>query len=418
MFDRFRSNITYPYARARIGLLSEIARLRSIGRKPVVWWEDPHDGRKIMLVALYQKGGLRPDVIRLMRAARAAGLYVLAVNTLKLSDPQAIRDLADCYIERPNFGRDFGSYRTGFLHLYARGWDRTCPRLLLLNDSIYYNEARLPQFLAEMMDSSVEALGSTENFEIEHHLGSFCLAVGAPVLRHWRFRKYWRNYRLSDVRPTVILRGEMGLTKVLKRCVSRPDQFAALYGAARFNDDLLRDDGLLDFAISNTRRSDLAHGKRATPETLVGYLRQRFTIPQYELAGAEVAIDADVTSINQRRWVTNLGEIEESLGETMTRPEQIERSLVRRSLIGLVGEIFMVGSQIHQNGAVLVNMGLPMVKLDGVYRGVYNLEDVNVIAGIMGERDGRELRRLLLERPYGGHMLFGWKRAAFERGLI
>lgn len=177
----------YPAARVIVTAQSEWQRLRTFGQKPKIHIETPYDGRRIMLLALYQKGALRPDLIRLLHAARAEGLYILAVNTLKLSDPQALRGLIDCYIERPNFGRDFGSYKTGFLHLFQRGWHKTCPRLLMLNDSVFYSEARLPKFLNDLMTSEVEVLGATENFEIEYHLGSFCIAMAGTVLQKPRF---------------------------------------------------------------------------------------------------------------------------------------------------------------------------------------------------------------------------------------
>jgi len=413
-----RNHLSYRVAQAGYLLLSERARLRARRQRTVVQAEAPYAGQKIVLLALYEKGLLRPDIVRLLQMAREAGHYVLAVNTLRLADPATVAGLIDCYIERPNFGRDFGSYRTGFMHLFARGWERDCPRLLMLNDSVYYNEERLAAFLADMMGSDIEALGSTENFEIEHHLGSFCIAMGAPVLRHALFRRFWRNYRLSDVRPAVIRRGEMGLTRALKRCVSSPEQFGALYGAARFSQAVSTDDGLLDFAVRNTRRSDLVHWRRATPATLAEYVTDRFTLDRNDLENRNVTLELQNRPADARSWVTNVTEVEGHLRDKLSDPSVFDPKVLRKAIAGLVAEIFMVGSQIHQNGVVLLRMGLPLVKLDVLYRGVFNVEDMNLACEQMSPRDGAELRQLLVTRPYGGHMLFGWKRAAFERGLI
>ena len=96
----------YPMARVIVGAQSEYQRFRSLGKTPKIHCESPYAGQPILLLALYQKGQLRPDLIRLLQAAKAQGLYVLAVNTLKLKDPGAVEGLIDCYIERPNFGRD------------------------------------------------------------------------------------------------------------------------------------------------------------------------------------------------------------------------------------------------------------------------------------------------------------------------
>jgi hypothetical protein len=113
----------------------------------------------ILLLALYEKGVLRDDIVRLIEEAKAAGLYVIGVNTLKLRDPSGLSGLLDCYIERPNFGRDFGSYRTGFLHLFERGWAKRCSRLLMANDSVFYTGDKLAKFIDDMMTSEIEVLG-------------------------------------------------------------------------------------------------------------------------------------------------------------------------------------------------------------------------------------------------------------------
>jgi hypothetical protein len=63
-------------------------------------------------------------------------------------------------------------------------------------------------------------------------------------------------------------------------------------------------------------------------------------------------------------------------------------------------------------------MGLPIIKLDGLYRGIFNVMDVNLITQQLDETEADELEDLLYARPYGGDVLVGWKRSAFMRGLI
>ena len=178
----------------------EIRRIR-LGRKmpETVLFETEYAGQPILLLALYERGNLRQDIMGLLAAAKDAGLYVLAVNTLKVSDPDGFRDKVDCYIERVNYGRDFGSYKTGFLHLFAKGWQKSCPRLLMVNDSVFYTQERAPKFLDDMFSSPVQVLGATENYEIEYHLGSFCIAMANKVLNAPAFATFWRQYRLTMI---------------------------------------------------------------------------------------------------------------------------------------------------------------------------------------------------------------------------
>ncbi|WP_146161955.1 hypothetical protein [Pseudogemmobacter blasticus] len=412
----------YPAARTVVTAQSLRMWLKTLGQRPRVHHETAYDGRPILLLALYEKGGLRPDVTRLLRAARGQGLYVLAVNTLRLTDPAATRDLIDCYIERPNFGRDFGSYKTGFLHLFARGWQGTCPRLLMLNDSIYFSQERMPAFLRDMMAPEAEVLGGTENFEIEYHLGSFCIAMAGRILAHPQFRAYWRGYRLTDVRPVVIRRGEMGLSKALKRCVADPRGFAALYGAARYLRALQQDDSLIDVTLTRARTSDLTGWKRVSPENIRTALQGRFLAPVNTLSKQvekhDIQLDARLEELNRRMFVkdreTLLGYLRKNLDDGAQADEAILMEAIRSEL----GHAFLEGSQIHQNAAILLHMGMPLVKLDGLYRGMFNLFDIRNITAALTVDEQQELTALLVERPYGNDTLTGWRRAAFNRGLI
>ena len=90
-----------------------------------IHFEKAYGGQKILLIALYEKGKLRPDIKRLLTTSKKLGMYVVAVNTQKLDSPFDLDALIDCYIERHNYGRDFGSYQNGFLHIYRQGWDET-----------------------------------------------------------------------------------------------------------------------------------------------------------------------------------------------------------------------------------------------------------------------------------------------------
>ena len=132
--------------------LSTINGIKSRSHPPVLRFENSYAGQKILLVALYEKGMPRPDIQMLMKSAKEQGAYVLAVNTLRFTEASAWQGLIDCYIEKHNFGRDFSSYQAGFLHLYSRGWEKTCPRVLMLNDSVFYCSRRTPQFVADLFD--------------------------------------------------------------------------------------------------------------------------------------------------------------------------------------------------------------------------------------------------------------------------
>ncbi len=158
--------------------------------------------------------------------------------------------------------------------------------------------------------AELEILGSTESCEIEYHLGSFCIAMSGHILGVPRFRRNSRDLALFDVRPPVIRRGEMGLFKVLRQCVSSPGQLGALYGAWRSAEEVNRDDAR--------------------------HVRAR----------------------------------------------------------------------------------LPVVALDRLDRGMFNLTDPSKSAMQSTPKEGWKLRRKRMKHPFGGDTLIGWKNATFMRGYL
>ena len=216
--------------------------------------------------------------------AKNYGAYTICVNTLKLQTPEKYKQAIDCYIERYNFGRDFGSFKAGFSHLYKRQWHDKCPRLLMLNDSLFYSKKHLARFISDLFETDVEVLGATENHEVEHHLGSFCLSLDGRIVRHYKFRAYWKRYSSSDVRPVVIKRGEMGLSKTLRRCVSSLDQYSAFFDLSWFSEQVAKNPELLetisDFyrAADFHRASDFVDWKRPSLKAAAERILSRYTI--------------------------------------------------------------------------------------------------------------------------------------------
>lgn len=409
----------YPAARAIVGSQSLLQQIKTIGKQPRIYFEKEYEGQPIMLLALYQKGRLRPDLIRLLRVAKAQGLYVLCVNTLKVREPEALHDLVDCYIEKPNFGRDFGSYKTGVLHLFSHRWEDKCPRLLMLNDSVFYSSRGLDKFINELATSQIEVLGGTENYEIEYHLGSFCISMAQSVLKADRFKAYWKRYRLTDVRPVVIKRGEMKLSKTLKRCVSAPQELRALYSSDRFFNEIKTNHHLQDIMIRDSRTSTLSHAQRFGTDRVTKLLAGRFIFRRFSLSEkVDISIDTSVKELNEEVLIMGREDFTRYLLRHVPERSDYFDEILTDALSATASEVFMQGSQIHQNAAVLLEIGLPIIKLDSLYRGGANNYDVLRLQKKLNETEARELSALLLDRPFGGQTLRGWKRAAFIRGLI
>lgn len=417
IFDIIGARLIYPFLFVFLSVQSLLNGLKARSHSPRIHWEENHEDQPIALVALYQKGTPRPDTLNLLRSLKKAGVYTIAVNTLKLDPVDALREYCDCYIEKFNFGRDFGSYKLGFDHFFSRKLDQNCPRLMIINDSVFCASDRIDQFVEDMINTDAEVLGSTENYEIIHHLGSFCISFSQSVLQHPKFREFWRKYRNSDVRPRVIHEGEQKLSKTLRRCASAPAKFRTLYGTNTFLNRLRDEDDLLDVAIKNARNSPLTGWKRFSAQKVVDELREKYILRVTDMP-ERASFRLDDAFVRNRVAVGDFAGILEMAKADLREGETLNEDYVRRMVISHLTESYMSGSQIHQNASTLLTMGLPIIKLDGLYRGMFTIEDMQLIVRQLPEADGRALQTILLERPYGGDALRGWRRAAFMRGLI
>ena len=106
---------------------------------------------------------------------------------------------------------------------------------------------------------------------------------------------------------------------------------------------------------------------------------------------------------------TSIDDCLKYLGRVSRDFKPVESDDFWRFAHGEIIKTFMAGSQIHQNQVILLKLGLPIVKLDGLYRGMFNIEDLSKIKSELTEEDAKALIPLLLTRPYGGENLLGWK---------
>lgn len=418
ILSRLKLELLYPIARVIVGYEVLVNRLRALFEEERLIYDKPYEGQPILLLALYEQGTLREDIVNLLSCAKAYGVYTLCVNTSRLVEPKAFSQFIDSYIERYNHGRDFGSYRSGFLHIHNRGWEQDCPRLLMLNDSVFYTERGLRVFLRVMFETEKEVLGATENHEIQHHLGSFCLSLANSVLEHPAFKSYWRAYRNTDYRPAVIKKGEMALTKLLKDVVSSPQSLQSLYNASVYMRAIAQDHALLAKSIELVRQSERVRWPRFDPKRFVLDMLSRFGVADAGELRLEAPDRIEGLDWPQFHLVRDYESMVSVLDEWVKAGRAHVEQSIREPLIDALVSVFDQGSQIHQNAALLVYMGLPTVKLDGVYRGLFSVADVERITGLLNGSDATRLQGQLLAKPYGGDSLSGWRRVAFQKWLI
>jgi hypothetical protein len=384
-----------------------------------------YDEGNILLLALFEKFELRKDIVRLLEASKKQGLYVIAVNTHKLASAnlEKYKDLINVYIEHYNYGRDFGSYQKGFKFIFKNGLNNSANRIIMLNDSLYYDSERLPLFLNEMSEAKVDVLGATENHEINYHLGSFAISFAKKITTNKKFITYWNNYRKTDIRPKVIKRGEMGLSKLLLKISSNEYNIRALYDAVVIRKFLeISFDNLVKFA-------DIYRDSKLLPWPTLSYniLLKEFlsinrlitlSIDDDKLKATNNNIRIERTNFSSNDiYATSFDAIKLVLQKLNTKQDDILEKFKEFSINRSVANA-RIGSQIHQNAAGLILIGLPLIKIDGLYRGMFSEVDIGNYKKVLSSRNYYELIDILYKKPFGGDVLHGWKRGAFLRGLI
>jgi hypothetical protein len=180
---------------------------------------------KVALFLVFQPHSLADSVEETCSYLLSCGYSILLVANGGLSENSRKRLSAYVwrFLDRPNFGYDFGGYRDGIIKL--DDWNISPERLLILNDSIWLplHDESSPVLQAEEIGDAITGLlmhtrASREQLdgpEVDGMIESYFFSVPATILRQDGFRRFWRDLRLSNSKVRVIHRGERGFSKAM-----------------------------------------------------------------------------------------------------------------------------------------------------------------------------------------------------------
>lgn len=188
---------------------------------------------RVVVFLIYPKAGLQSSHLRAFDYFGRKGYAVLAVSNLRLDEADRALLLQHCwaYLERPNFGYDFGGYRDAILSLSDDL--EHLERLIIFNDSTWFPLPGTRDWLedAESMGADLVAAASnygTPRTDIENfhslewtyshthrnfHYCSFALFMRPKLFRSAAFLRFWKHLRLSDKKKRTVRRGEIGFSQ-------------------------------------------------------------------------------------------------------------------------------------------------------------------------------------------------------------
>ncbi|CAB4329799.1 MAG: hypothetical protein F2839_00330 [Actinobacteria bacterium] len=390
---------------------SIIAWVKSLSSNPRTFISEPHLGQPILLLAVWEKGELRPDIVRLLRSAKNQGMYTFVINTARLTDPPNIAAYVDHYIERVNFGADFGSYKLGFEWILNPAKVQSTPRVIMGNDSVFYISDRIESTLNAHINATHEVLGITENFEYHYHLGSFFISFSEAIRTHPSLKKFWKKYHRSQMRPRNIRLGEMALTKCLLRCVSKREALDSQINVRVLRATLEQTPESVPTFLDHLSSTGLMNEVKEIP-TPGEVIRKIFTF-------FSPSKSSDMGPIRTQTQASKLPEnfldtFEFTSGVDFSRAPQQFKDFAT----GMVLHTFTLDSQIHNSALSTMLLGIPIIKNDLLYRGAMGSYEAVKLMRMLPEPDRTEFSKMLFDRPYGGDTLHGWKLLAFCNGLI
>ena len=129
---------------------------------------------KVAIFLVYQPKGMAASVLATCRHLTKRGYAVLLVANSPVS-PEDQRAMGACvwrFVERPNFGYDFGGYRDGIRFLWH--WSVSPEHLIILNDSVWFPLSENETMLTAMERSPAGFVGALRHVDpalLEHRVG-------------------------------------------------------------------------------------------------------------------------------------------------------------------------------------------------------------------------------------------------------
>ena len=145
-------------------------------------------------------------------------IIIVAPHSISLQDIAFLKKNHCIVLTRFNFGRDFGSYKYGILHLLANpNLLQSFEKIILLNDGIFFPIKKNDSTLKKILSYSHDVIGLAENYQYNWHIGSYFIVFKKEFLLDNKIKNFWINYKPYSSRFHTIKKGEVSLGKKIKQ---------------------------------------------------------------------------------------------------------------------------------------------------------------------------------------------------------
>ncbi len=169
---------------------------------------------RIAIFLIFQPSGIPESVFDTCRHLEAKGYAPFVVSNCQVSesDKEKLKTVTWRFLERRNFGYDFGGYRDGILMLYR--WSLSPSFVCIINDSIWF-----PLYDQDALIETAEAREDVISGTVLRERGSakflesYFYLFPKSIFLNKSFRSFWTSFRMTSNKYKVIRRGERGFSQ-------------------------------------------------------------------------------------------------------------------------------------------------------------------------------------------------------------
>lgn len=253
----------------------------------------------------------------------------------------------------------------------------------------------------------------SENYNIRWHYASYFLSFGPKVFRHRLFTNFWKKYQKTNRRQATIRRGEMALSGCLKAIVGETHLPRPL-----LNNDLIASEwdkqnlGEVPFQFIPTGpTATVTDLKRPMKDLYSGYLSGPKNVQIHITAQPEDNWQP-VLCLSKATTISELSKFLDQFGF------ETNHDVLKSWFLSYILSDFRTGSQIHNASILAIPCGIPIVKLDVIFRGSLSWDNIESVAMQLPKHQQHEFLSIFGKHRYGASFLAGWRLTGFRYHLI
>ena len=172
----------------------------------------------ILIISHYHEQGIiRTDTIKLIIVLKKIFKKIILVSTklketAKITLPSEVK-----VIIRKNVGKDFMSYRTGFIYLLKKKYFRDLCNIYFMNTSfVCLNPYKFKSnVVLKKKTANDNFIGITKSFEINEHIQTYFFKISKNIFMQEFFINWFYKIKPLKKRMNIIYKYEIGLSQFL-----------------------------------------------------------------------------------------------------------------------------------------------------------------------------------------------------------